>query len=154
MDRRGDEMIGITAPLPWVEAQDPPCKGAEENRKRATTSMLSDFRPQKPQESNTTARRNTPVIYFHKNRPTQNSQKKKLIKTSHTHHCFSQQITCQKQPKRGPGYSHPSPVCGSVSHELSTPQGDRASPRLLPQKTFEIPNGADIICKKKQRKIQ
>jgi hypothetical protein len=78
-------MIGISTSLSWVEAQDPPCKGADENQKRATTSLLSDFRPQKPQESNTTARRNTTVIYFNKNiyRHT-NLRTKKLIKTSHT----------------------------------------------------------------------
>ena len=44
-------MTVISAPLPWVEAQDPPWKGEEENQKGATKSLLSDFRKQKPQEN-------------------------------------------------------------------------------------------------------
>jgi hypothetical protein len=68
-------MIENSAPLPWVEAQDQPRKSAEENRKRAKTSLLSDFQPQKTQDSNTMTTRNTSVIYFRKNRPAQNSQR-------------------------------------------------------------------------------
>jgi hypothetical protein len=78
-------MTVISASLPRVEAQDPPCKGAEENQKRATKSLLSDFQPQKPQESITTATRNTPVIYFQQNRPTHISQSQKTHQnTTHT----------------------------------------------------------------------
>ena len=66
-DRRGDEMKVICAPLPWVEAHDQPCKGSEETQKSATVSVLPEFRSQNPPEKQTAARRNTPVIYFHKN---------------------------------------------------------------------------------------
>ena len=75
-------MIVISAPLPWVEAHDQPCKGAEENRKNATTSLLSGFRPQKPQDSNTTSRQNTPVICFHKNGTTRSSRNQNTLQNT------------------------------------------------------------------------
>ena len=78
-------MTIISAPLLWVEAHDPPCKGEEENQKRATKSLLSDFRTQKPQENDTTALRNKPVIYFQQNGPTHIPQTQSKHKnTTHT----------------------------------------------------------------------
>jgi len=65
----------ISAPLPWVEAQDRPCKGSTENRKSATAPRLSEFQPQKTQDSNTMTTRNTNVIYSRENRPARNSQR-------------------------------------------------------------------------------
>ena len=38
---------------------------------------------------------------------------------------------------------------GDVSHELSTPQGGRASPKPMQQRTYAIPHGADDLCNKK-----
>jgi hypothetical protein len=70
----------------------------------------------------------------------------------HAQHCFWHKTSCQKQPKRGPGQRHARPTCDIVPHELSTPQGERASPKPLPHKTFEIPNGADNLCNKNKRK--
>ena len=75
-------MTVISAPLPWVEAQDPPCKGEEENQKGATKSLLSDFRTQKPQENDTTALRNKPVIYFRQTGPTHIYQTQKKHKNN------------------------------------------------------------------------
>ncbi len=43
-------------------------------------------------------------------------------------------ITCRKQPQRGPGPRHPKWTRGSVSHELSTPQDGRASPKQFATK--------------------
>ena len=78
-------MTVISAPLPWVGAQDPPCKGEEENQKRAAKSLLSDFRTQNPQEDNTTALRNKTVIYFQQNGPTHIPQTQSKHKnTTHT----------------------------------------------------------------------
>ena len=147
-------MIGISALLPWVEAQDPPCKGAEENRKRATTSPLSDFRPQKPQESNTTARRYTPVIYFHKNRLIHNSQNKKTHrKTTHTT-AFGNKSHArgnQREARASATHDRPAAVCLTNSRRRKV---TGLAPDFCHKKTFEIPNGAYNICNKKQRKIQ
>ena len=112
--------------------------------------VVVGFQAQKPQESSTTAIQNTPVIYFQKNRPTHISQTPKNTSKHHTHHCFSQQITSQKQPKRCPGQRHPKPACGSVSHKLSTPQGGGSALNTLQKKTHEILHGADDLQKKKK----
>ena len=77
-------MTVISAPLPWVEAQDPPCKGEEEDQKRVTQSLLPDFRTKKPQENDTTAQRNKPDIYFRQTGPTHIYQTQKSIKSTNT----------------------------------------------------------------------
>ncbi len=61
--RRGDEMIEISAPLTWVEASDPPRKGAEENLNRSAMPLLSDFRPKKPQDINTKIVTDIRIVY-------------------------------------------------------------------------------------------
>jgi hypothetical protein len=43
MDRRDEKMRVISAPHPWVEAQDQPCKCSEEIRRSATASLLTEF---------------------------------------------------------------------------------------------------------------
>jgi len=65
-------MVVNSAPLPWFEAHDQPCKGSTENRKSATASQLPDCFPQKSQDRNTLTPRNTHVILFHRNRPEHN----------------------------------------------------------------------------------
>ncbi len=68
----------------------------------------------------------------------------------HQHHSFWPQNTCQKQPKRGPGRRHTRPARGSVSHELSTPQGKRASPKPMPQKHLKSLAGQTTYATKQQ----
>jgi len=143
----------ISAPLPWVEAQDQPCKGSKEIRKSATESLLTEFRPQNQPENQPLTPRSIPVIYFHINRSANTSPRLHTQKNTASITAYGKKNTCQKQPKRGPGQRHTRPARGSVSHELSTPQGERASLKPMPQKIFEILHGADDLCNKKTYKI-
>ncbi len=58
-------MIDTRAPLPWVEAQDQPRRGAEENEKGAHGAELSSQTPHKPPDTTTTASRILAVICPH-----------------------------------------------------------------------------------------
>ncbi len=145
-------MIENSAPLPWDKAQDRQCKGKEEIRKSATESLLPELLPYNPTKCETTTARNTPVIYFHKN-ISEHTTQNHITQENNAHTTANgPKITYHKHQKRGPGQRHTRPARGSVLHELSTPQGGRASPRHMPPKTFEIPNGADNQCYKKQNK--
>ena len=107
-------MTVISAPLPWVEAQDPPCKGEEENQKGATKSLLSDFRTQKPQENDTTALRNKTVIYFRQTGQTHISQTQTKHKnTTHTtaSGTNSQARSNQREARVGATSSRPAAAC-------------------------------------------
>ena len=64
-DRCCDEMIDKRAPLPWVEAQDQPCRGTQENENGAPIAKLSTPPPQKAPNTTTIASRNLTVIYPH-----------------------------------------------------------------------------------------
>ena len=56
-----------------------------QSQKSATTALHPDFHPCKPQDSNTTSRQNTPVIYYYKNRSAYNSHHRHAQKnTEHT----------------------------------------------------------------------
>jgi hypothetical protein len=134
-DRRGDEMTVISASIPWVEAQDQSCKGSAEKRKSATASRLLDFRSRKSQDNNTMTIRNTPVIYFRKNRPAHKFPRSHTRESTASNPA-SDKKTCEKQPKRGPGQRQTWLDRGSeIPHWSSTPRSSlmhmhvRISPR-------------------------
>jgi DNA segregation ATPase FtsK/SpoIIIE-like protein len=58
-------MIDKRAPLPWVEVQDQPRRGARENENGASGAVLSTQTPQKPPDTTTTASRDHTVICPH-----------------------------------------------------------------------------------------
>ena len=94
---------------------------------------------------------NTHVICFQKYRSAHTSQSP--IHRKHcTHHILWQKITYQKQPKRGPSHRHTRPARGNVSRELSTPQGERASPRHMPQKHLKSLTGPTTYATKNNTK--
>ncbi len=57
-DRCCDEIIDKRAPLPWVEAQDQPRKGAEENKNGAPGAELSPLHTHEAPKNITTTSRN------------------------------------------------------------------------------------------------
>jgi hypothetical protein len=64
-DRCCDGMIDKRAPLPWVEAQDQPRRGAGENENGGHGAVLSTQTPHKPPDTTTTVSRNHAVICPH-----------------------------------------------------------------------------------------
>jgi len=58
-------MIDKRAPLPWVEVQDQPRRGAGENGNGAPGTVLSNQIPRKPPDTTTTSTRNHTVISPH-----------------------------------------------------------------------------------------
>jgi len=73
-DRYCDEMIDKRALLTWIEAQDQPRRGAEENKNGASDAVLSSPTPHKALDTTTTTSRNHTVIcsYLGKNYDTIN----------------------------------------------------------------------------------
>ncbi len=64
-DRCSDEMIDKRAPLPWIEAQDKPRRGAKENENGAPGAELSTSHSQKTSDNTTPTSRILTVICPH-----------------------------------------------------------------------------------------
>jgi hypothetical protein len=64
-DRCCDEMIDKRVPLPWVEAQDQPCRDSTKNENGALVAKLSSPHPHKATKTTTTSSRNLTVICPH-----------------------------------------------------------------------------------------
>ena len=140
-DRCCDGMIDKCAPLPWVEVQDLPRRGARENEKGEPGEILTPQPPQKTPDPTTTASRNHTVICQH-------LEKNKIYSTQH----FTQRKPpqtlllsknpCQKQPHSALGSGQAARALGRAYGSLSTPQGGRACPNPTEPSTSEFPHGA------------